>query len=90
MQQQEQEYIFLVQQRMSELYTVYTTFCQFLADIDLAVHMADFCIRHKWTKPDMTEDRDSFSLEEVRHPVIEAYLPASEEFIPNDVSMRQG
>lgn len=57
-----------------------------LGSLDCLLGFAEISIRHKYVKPQVDE---SFVLDIKggRHPVIERFLPAGEDFIPNDVAL---
>lgn len=58
-----------------------------VADIDIAIGMADRALRQNWVRPDLTNDLD-FDIRLGRHPVVEAALEKQgESFIPNDCNL---
>jgi DNA mismatch repair protein MutS len=59
--------------------------CGHLSAVDCLQSFAQAATLHGYTKPKFT-DGGTISIEEGRHPVVEAYLPAG-DFIPNDLSM---
>ncbi len=57
-----------------------------LSRIDFLASLARCAIHYRWSRPRFS-DKATLVIEDGRHPVVEAYLPASEKFIPNDVVM---
>lgn len=61
-----------------------------LAEIDLALALAELAARQDWVRPEITEDR-SFQIEAGRHPVVEAALQQSgAPFVANDCFLADG
>ncbi|WP_264812389.1 DNA mismatch repair protein MutS, partial [Gluconacetobacter sacchari] len=56
---------------------------QALAVLDVLQSCADLAAGGLWCRPDITDDA-AFALTACRHPVVEAALPRSERFTPND------
>ncbi|MBB2156210.1 DNA mismatch repair protein MutS [Gluconacetobacter diazotrophicus] len=54
-----------------------------LAVLDVLQSCADLAAGGMWCRPEVTDD-DAFTLTACRHPVVEAALPRSERFTPND------
>ncbi|WP_323991206.1 DNA mismatch repair protein MutS [Nguyenibacter sp. L1] len=54
-----------------------------LARLDVLQSCADLAAGGLWCRPEVTDD-DAFTLTACRHPVVEAALPRSERFTPND------
>lgn len=57
-----------------------------LALLDVLQSCADLAAGGMWCRPEVGDDA-SFVLESCRHPVVEAALPRSERFTPNDCSL---
>lgn len=61
-------------------------FC--LAAVDAAQSLAEAADRSAWVRPELAMPGSSgFSIEEGRHPVVEAHLEPGEVFTPNSVSL---
>jgi DNA mismatch repair protein MutS len=58
-------------------------YADILAKIDLYTTMALLMHERDWSLPLLSVDGD-LEIQEGRHPVVEAYLPKEEQFIPND------
>jgi len=58
--------------------------CRILARLDVLSGFADLACSNRYCRPKMNDGR-SISITKGRHPVIEALMPAGEEFVPNDV-----
>ena len=60
---------------------------QALAEIDTAAALAEIAAASEWVKPDITDDL-AFSIEQGRHPVVEAALAANgDAFVANDCDL---
>lgn len=78
------------QQKCEEMYVAWQAIVQrvymyadLLAQIDLYSTMALLMHERDWCLPQVTNDPDLY-IGGWRHPVVEVYLPADEQFIPND------
>jgi len=58
--------------------------CRILARLDVLSGFADLANSNRYCRPKMNEGK-CISITKGRHPVIEALMPAGEEFVPNDV-----
>ena len=58
--------------------------CRILARLDVLSGFADLANSNRYCRP-MMNDGKCISITKGRHPVIEALMPAGEEFVPNDV-----
>ncbi|RKX24080.1 MAG: DNA mismatch repair protein MutS [Candidatus Zixiibacteriota bacterium] len=58
---------------------------ELLAEIDLVCGLAELAVQHGYCRPEIFEDT-RFNLQNGRHPVVEAVLPAG-SFVANDVSL---
>ena len=58
--------------------------CRILARLDVLSGFADLACSNKYCRPKMNDGK-CISITKGRHPVIEALMPAGEEFVPNDV-----
>jgi DNA mismatch repair protein MutS len=59
------------------------SYADLIAQIDLSTSMALLMHERDWCLPEITIDSD-LHIMWWRHPVVEAYLPREEQFIPND------
>ncbi len=59
-----------------------------LAEVDVLTALATLAERFHWVRPQLTED-DRLEILGGRHPVVEAFLPAGQPFVANDVSLDQ-
>ncbi len=59
-----------------------------LARIDVLANLAEVAVSRRFVKPLLHEGLD-LEIEDGRHPVVEAFLPVGEPFIPNSVNMSQ-
>lgn len=57
-----------------------------LAELDFISSLARAAVRFRWTAPTVVETGEVGVLNG-RHPVVEKYLPAGEQFIPNNVNL---
>ena len=63
---------------------VISSFAQKVAELDVFCSHGIFAFEHRYIRPEINQD----NLIEIiwwRHPVIEAYLPTDQQFIPNDL-----
>ena len=51
--------------------------------LDLATSFADFSEQHQWSKPLLSTEGE-IDIKQGRHPVVEAFLEKTQQFIPND------
>lgn len=58
--------------------------CRILARLDVLSGFADLACSNRYCRPKMNDGK-CISITKGRHPVIEALMPAGEEFVPNDV-----
>ena len=58
--------------------------CRILARLDVLSGFADLANSNRYCRPKMNDGK-CISITKGRHPVIEALMPAGEEFVPNDV-----
>lgn len=58
--------------------------CRILARLDVLSGFADLACSNSYCRPKMNDGK-CISITKGRHPVIEALMPAGEEFVPNDV-----
>ncbi|USN55773.1 MAG: hypothetical protein H6765_04180 [Candidatus Peribacteria bacterium] len=70
-------------QKLQRIDTSFAHLCDVLADIDVASSMAVYAQSQGWCRPEL---HTGYELEIVggRHPIVEAFLPKHEQFIPND------
>jgi DNA mismatch repair protein MutS len=57
-----------------------------LAEIDVTASLAEVAVRGAYTRPTVDDSR-RITIEEGRHPVVEATLPEGERFVPNSVHL---
>lgn len=62
------------------------TLSDYLSWLDVFSAAALFAQQHRYSKPDLTEDKN-IVIQWGRHPVIEAFLPKDQPFIPNDLTI---
>lgn len=60
--------------------------CRILARLDVLSGFADLANSKRYCRPKMNDGK-CISITKGRHPVIEALMPAGEEFVPNDVCL---
>ena len=58
--------------------------CRIFARLDVLSGFADLACSNRYCRPKMNDGK-CISITKGRHPVIEALMPAGEEFVPNDV-----
>lgn len=58
--------------------------CRILARLDVLAGFADLANSNRYCRPEINDGK-VVSITKGRHPVIEALMPAGEEFVPNDV-----
>ena len=61
-----------------------SNFAQKIAELDVYCSHALFALEQGYVKPELNTT-NTFHIEGGRHPVIEAYLPKDQQFIPNDL-----
>jgi DNA mismatch repair protein MutS len=83
-----QEYIFLAkaQDKIAWLQTILHDFAACIAWLDVYVSHAIFVQTKNWVKPEFVPNK-TIDIVAGRHPVIDAYLPIDQQFIPNDLYM---
>ena len=72
---------------ITSIHTCYTSLMECsdsIAVVDLSTSMAQFAQHHERIKPTMHDGKVS-EISKGRHPVVEAFLPSTEQFIPNDL-----
>jgi DNA mismatch repair protein MutS len=57
-----------------------------LATVDALAALALTALKRSWARPELTDD-DIIDIKGGRHPVVEAYLPAGETFVANDIRL---
>lgn len=55
-----------------------------LAEFDCLLAFAEVSVQHNYHKPEIAEN-NVMDIKEGRHPVIEQYMPADEQYVPNDI-----
>ena len=63
---------------------VISSFAQKIAELDVFCSHAIFAYENQYVKPEMNQN-NFIEIVWWRHPVIEAYLPSDQQFIPNDL-----
>ena len=63
-----------------------SSFANKVAELDVFCSHAVFSFENKYVKPEVNQ-KNSIEIIWWRHPVIEAYLPLDQQFIPNDLSI---
>ena len=63
-----------------------SSFAQKIAELDVFCSHAVFAFENRYIQPEMTQ-QNLIEIVWWRHPVIEAYLPTDQQFIPNDLSI---
>lgn len=72
--------------RLLELQNPIKILAKELAEIDFLFSLARAALLHNWSKPIITED-GQLLIEDGRHPVVEAFLPPGESFVPNSTNI---
>ncbi|MCB0221052.1 MAG: DNA mismatch repair protein MutS [Chrysiogenetes bacterium] len=57
-----------------------------LAELDVLCCFAELASKHGYVRPAVHEGKE-ICIRDGRHPVVEAFLPAGERFVPNDLDM---
>lgn len=65
---------------------VISTFAQKIAELDVFCSHAIYAYEKQYIQPEMSQKK-GIEIVWWRHPVIEAYLPRDQQFIPNDLSI---
>lgn len=86
LQQREAAILQNIIQQLSQYTESFLQFCHIVAQIDLTASFAVFSLLHEWTRPQLDKWYD-LTIEKWKHPVVEKYLPVSEQFIPNDIHL---
>jgi DNA mismatch repair ATPase MutS len=73
-------------QEVSKVAEPLSTFAQKIAELDVYCSHALFALEHSYTQPELNATA-IIAIEGGRHPVIEAYLPRDQQFIPNDLTL---
>ena len=63
-----------------------SSFAQKIAELDVFCSHAVFAFENRYIQPEMSQ-QNLIEIVWGRHPVIEAYLPTDQQFIPNDLSI---
>lgn len=63
-----------------------SSFAQKIAEMDVFCSHAVFAFENRYIQPEITQ-QNLIEIVWWRHPVIEAYLPTDQQFIPNDLSI---
>ena len=66
--------------------SVISSFAQKVAELDVFCSHAVFAFENRYIQPEMNQ-KNLIEIVWWRHPVIEAYLPTDQQFIPNDLSI---
>lgn len=88
LEQKEAFHLQELQHTLIKDYGIFAEISDAIAELDLSTSMAGFAKKHNRTKPVFTSD-SSLNIEEGRHPVIEHFLPHDQQFVPNDLHMKQ-
>ncbi|MCB1160732.1 MAG: DNA mismatch repair protein MutS, partial [Leptospiraceae bacterium] len=59
-----------------------------VGELDFILSLCICNDKYSWIKPEICED-GSLSLQDARHPVVEAYLPPGERFVPNTLELNR-
>ncbi len=86
LQQREAELLQIVIQQLAAYTESFLSLCDYIARLDVATSFAIFAQLHEWCRPQLNQRYD-LSIEKGKHPVVEKYLPISEQFIPNDIHL---
>lgn len=73
-------------QEVSKVAGILSTFAQKIAELDVYCSHALFALEHNYTQPELNAT-SIIAIEGGRHPVIEAYLPRDQQFIPNNLTL---
>ncbi len=79
------EFSFLIDLALQS-FSEFTTLSQEIADLDYHLSLAICSEEYNWKKPEI-HDNGFLSIEEGRHPVVEAHLPFGERFISNSLQL---
>jgi DNA mismatch repair protein MutS len=71
-------------EKVAKLAGALSSFAQKIAELDVYCSHAIFAQEHHYIKPELNAT-SIIAIEGGRHPVIEAYLPRDQQFIPNDL-----
>ena len=82
----EYEFLGKAQEKIASLHKTLHSFAEAVASLDVYVSHALFVKDNQWVKPDFVTD-GTIEIIGGRHPVIEAFLPMDQQFIPNDLVM---
>lgn len=82
--QLERSLLGLLAQEVSKVAEMLSRFAQKIAELDVYCSHALFALEHRYIQPELNAT-SSIVIEGGRHPVIEAYLPRDQQFIPNDL-----
>jgi DNA mismatch repair protein MutS len=73
-------------QEVSKVAEALSTFAQKIAELDVYCSHALFALEQNYVQPELNAT-SIIAIEGGRHPVIEAYLPRDQQFIPNDLTL---
>jgi DNA mismatch repair protein MutS len=73
-------------QEVAKVAEALSTFAQKIAELDVYCSHALFALEQNYIQPELNAT-SIIAIEGGRHPVIEAYLPRDQQFIPNDLTL---
>jgi len=82
----EYEHLGKAQEKIASLHKALHHFAEKVAALDVYVSHALFVEQKQWVKPEFVPN-GTMDIIGWRHPVIEAFLPMDQQFIPNDLHM---
>ena len=82
----EYEHLGKAQEKVGSLHKALHHFAEKVAALDVYVSHALFVEQKQWVKPEFVPN-GTMDIIGGRHPVIEAFLPMDQQFIPNDLHM---
>lgn len=91
-EKRQMEILLDTQQIIAEHHQLLRQFADAIAWLDLHTSMARYAREHRYVCPEIITSGTLLgqtTIDQGRHPVIEAHLAATESFIPNDLSIRQ-
>lgn len=82
----EQGILTQLREKVEQVTNALLHFAQGIAELDVYASHALLATEKSYIQPELTLE-DTIHIEEGRHPVIEAFLPKDQQFIPNDLSI---
>ncbi len=77
-----------LQDQINNNYNTLARLSDALAHLDVYTSQALYARQHRFVQPEIVNVPE-FHIIQARHPVIEAHLPVTESFIPNDLNIAQ-